>query len=295
MSHASQREATERARGAPLSPRAMETLRRHWPEYLIEGWALGMFMVSAGVVTTLFEYPGSAVHLAIADPTLRRALIGVAMGLTAMALIYSPWGQRSGAHMNPAVTFTFLRLGKIHRWDALFFVLAQFAGGLLGVVLVAQLLGAAFTAAPVSYVATLPGADGTAVAFAAEVLISSVLIFTVLVVSNTPRLARSTGVVAGCLVATYIAFEAPFSGMSMNPARSFASAAPGLMWQGFWIYLIAPVLGMLAGAQIYLSTRSRARVACAKLLHPDTQRCIHCGYTPTQPPPNTADPRSMDS
>ncbi|MEP7242618.1 MAG: aquaporin [Gammaproteobacteria bacterium] len=294
MSHRSRREATEHARGSPLSPRAMETLRHHWPEYLIEGWALGMFMVSAGVVTTLFEYPGSPVHLAIADPALRRLLIGIAMGLTAMALIYSPWGQRSGAHMNPAVTLTFLRLGKIHRWDALFFVLAQFAGGLLGVLLVAHVLGAPFTAAPVSYVATIPGPGGAPVAFAAEVLISSVLIFTVLVVSNTPRLARFTGVVAGCLVATYIALEAPLSGMSMNPARSFASAAPGLMWQSFWIYVIAPVLGMLAGAQIYLSTRRRAAVACAKLLHPDTQRCIHCGYTPTQLPTTTAAARSID-
>ena len=52
-------------------------------------------------------------HRAIADADLRRVLIGIAMGLTAIALIYSPWGKRSGAHMNPAVTLTFLRLGKM--------------------------------------------------------------------------------------------------------------------------------------------------------------------------------------
>ncbi len=241
-----------------------------------------MFMVSAGVFATLFEYPGSPVHAAIRDADVRRALIGVAMGLTAIALIYSPWGQRSGAHMNPAVTLTFLRLGKIHRWDAVFFVVAQFLGGTLGVLLLAALLGPAFTHAPVSYAATVPGAGGAAIAFLAEGLISLMLIFAVLVVSSTPRIARFTGVVAGCLVAAYITFEAPFSGMSMNPARTFASAAPALMWQGFWIYVIAPVMGMLAGAQIFLLVRGGRQVACAKLVHPENQRCIHCGHQPVR-------------
>jgi aquaporin Z len=259
----------------------MDRLRHNWPEYLIEAWALGTFMISAGLVATLLDYPGSPVHRAIADPTERRVLGGVAMGLTAMALIYSPWGQRSGAHMNPAITLTFLRLGKINRWDAAFFTVAQLAGGLLGVLVVAALLGSAFTAAPVSYAATMPGAYGPWVAFGAEVLISAVLVFTVLLVSSTPRIARLTGIAAGCLVATYISLEAPLSGMSMNPARSFASAAPGAMWESFWIYITAPLLGMLGGAQLFLSTqRARARATCAKLLHPANQRCIHCGYQP---------------
>ncbi|NJO84009.1 MAG: hypothetical protein HC828_15300, partial [Blastochloris sp.] len=80
-------------------------------------WGLGTFMVSAGVFTTLLEYPGSPVHRAIADADLRRALIGLAMGLTAIAIIYSPFGQRSGAHLNPAVTLTFWWLGKVEGPD----------------------------------------------------------------------------------------------------------------------------------------------------------------------------------
>lgn len=255
-------------------------MHRHWPEYLIEGWALGMFMISAGVFATLLDFPGSPIHRAIVDPTLRRALGGIAMGITAIALIYSPWGQRSGAHMNPAVTLTFLRLGKIKPRDALAFVLAQIAGGTLGVLLVARVLGAAFTNPPVRYAATLPGPGGVAIAFVAELTISALLIFAVLMVSNTPRLARYTGLVAGALVATYISIEAPLSGMSMNPARSFASAAPGLIWQDFWIYVTAPVLGMLAGAQLFLFARGAQGAACAKLMHPADQRCIHCGYEP---------------
>lgn len=270
----------------PLAPArddvgVLDRVKRHWPEYLIEGWALGTFMVSAGVFATLLDYPGSAIHRAIESADLRRALVGLAMGLTAIALICSPWGQRSGAHMNPAVTLTFLRLGKIHRWDALFYILAQFVGGILGVLLLAAFLGPAFMDPPVSYVATLPGSGGIWIALVAELLISLVLIYFVLSFSNAPRFARYTGVAAGCLVALYITFEAPLSGMSMNPARSFASAAPAGHWQAFWIYVAAPVSGMLAGAQLFLVTRPRTRVGCAKLLHPDNQRCIHCGHQPT--------------
>src|SRR5512134_2818537 len=115
---------------------AVAALRGHWPEYLIEGWALGMFMISAAVFATLFDYPGSPLHRAIADPDLRRVLTGIAMGLTAIALIYSPWGRRSGAHMNPAVTLSFLRLGRIRAGVAAAYVTAQFAGGALGVALI---------------------------------------------------------------------------------------------------------------------------------------------------------------
>jgi aquaporin Z len=106
-------------------------LSRHWPEYLMEAAGLGIFMVSAGLFGTLLEYPQSPVHQAIADDGLRRMLMGVAMGLTAVAIIYSPWGQQSGAHLNPAVTLTFLRLGKIARADALFYITAQCLGGFI--------------------------------------------------------------------------------------------------------------------------------------------------------------------
>jgi aquaporin Z len=259
---------------------ATEALRRHWPEYLIEAWALGMFMISAGLFAVAFEYPGSQLRQWIGNADLRRALIGVAMGLTAIAIIYSRPGKRSGAHMNPAITLSFLRLGKIAPIDAFFYIAAQFAGGLFGVLLVSAVFGAAFRQAPVAYVATLPGEAGIGIAFAAEVLISAGMMLMVLLVSNSARFATATGVCAGLLVATYITIEGPLSGMSMNPARSFASAAPGGMWHAFWIYCTAPLLGMLASTEIYLRLHGRKHVHCAKLLHPDDVRCIHCNYEP---------------
>src|SRR5215468_1651127 len=121
----------------------------------MEAWALGTFMVAAGVAATVLGSPLWPVSKAISNATLRNALAGLGMGLTAVGIIHSPWGKRSGAHMNPAVTVTFLRLGKTHAWDALFYIVAQTLGGTLGVALVAALLGAAFTEPPVTYATTV--------------------------------------------------------------------------------------------------------------------------------------------
>ncbi len=101
----------------------------HWPEYLIEAAGLGFFMVSACSFAALLFHPASPVRPVIAGNMLRSVLMGVAMGMTNIAIIYSPWGKRSGAHINPSVTLTFFRLGKVEPWDALFYTLAQFAGG----------------------------------------------------------------------------------------------------------------------------------------------------------------------
>ena len=106
-----------------------EALRRHWPEYLIEAAGLGVFMLSACAFGTLLGHPGSLAVRALPDPFLRRVLMGLAMGLTAVGLIYSPWGQRSGAHFNPATTLTFWRLGKVASADAGFYASPRPPGG----------------------------------------------------------------------------------------------------------------------------------------------------------------------
>lgn len=254
-------------------------MNAHWSEYLMEAAGLGLFMISAAVVTAALEYPHSPLHDLFPDPTHRRILIGLSMGLTAVGLIYSPWGKRSGAHLNPAVTMTFFRLGKIKGRDALSYVAAQFVGGTIGLWLAARILGLAIEYPAVNYVVTVPGPDGTATAFVAEAIISFGLMLMVLVVSNQPSINRWTGVFAGGLVAIYIAVEAPLSGMSMNPARTFASALPAQLWTDYWLYLIAPPSGMLLAAECYVRTNGIHRVLCAKLHHQNNARCIfHCRY-----------------
>jgi len=254
-----------------------EGLKNHWPEYVIEGASLGLFMISAFTFGTILEHPASPVHRALPQPLLRRFVMGLAMGSTAIAIIYSPWGKRSGAHINPSTTLTFFRLGKIDKWDAMFYVASQFIGGLIGAISAAVALSAWVSHPAVNYVVTMPGAAGAFVALIAEMAIAFILMTVVLRVSSTPRLHKFTGLCAGILVAIYITVEAPISGMSMNPARTFASAVPAHHWAYLWIYFLGPVIGMAFAAEIYRRTRSATSVLCAKLHHQNTQRCIFCG------------------
>jgi aquaporin Z len=252
-------------------------MRAHWPEYVSEAAGLGLFMFVACVFGALLGHPDSGVVHAVPDPLARRMLMGLAMGLTAVGLIYSPWGRRSGAHFNPATTLTFWRLGKVATADAIAYAGAQALGGLAGVLLAAAVAGRALAHPDVRYVVTVPGTAGVTVAFVAELAITFLLMTVVLHVSNSAALARFTGLAAGALVALYITFEAPISGMSMNPARSFASALPAGAWDGFWIYVVAPPLGMLLGAEVY--ARRRRTVYCAKLHHDRVRPCIfRCRY-----------------
>jgi aquaporin Z len=212
----------------------------------------------------------------IGSAILRRCLVGLAMGLTATALIYSPWGKRSGAQMNPSVTLGFLYLGRIATRDAFFYIGAQFLGGALGVGLAAAVLGNRIAHQSVNYAITKPGASGAAIALAAECVISFVLFWAVLNANASPKLMKFTGVIAGTLVFLYISVEAPLSGMSMNPARSFASAVWPRSWTNQWIYFVAPPLAMLAAAELF-RRRGHAGRGCAKLVHDPKHSCIFCG------------------
>src|SRR5574338_195807 len=187
--------------------------RLHWPEYLIEAGALGAFMISACGFGTLLGHPSSPVVAAVPSDFVRRMLMGGLMGLTLVAIVYSPWGRRSGAQMNPAFTLTFYRLGRSAPRDVAGYVSAQFVGGALGVMISSVVLGDRLAAPGVRYVVTEPGMSGVLVAFAAEALISAVLLTMVLHVSSSERWKRYTGVFAGLLVAAYITVEAPLSGM----------------------------------------------------------------------------------
>jgi aquaporin Z len=275
----------------PLTPRtpvatnrlAAAALASHWPEYLMELAELGLFMVSACVFTAALEHSSSPVHQLFPNPLLRRVLMGSAMGMTLLLLVLSPWGKRSGAHMNPAITLMFLRLEKVEWWDGLFYILSQFIGGISGIVIASLAIGKILAHPNVNFAATRPGIYGIRAAFAAELLISFVLATAILVLSNHKQLSRFTAFFAATLVATYIVVEAPFSGMSMNPARTLGSALPAHAFHALWIYFTAPPFGMLLAAEVYIRIRSKRAVFCAKLHHNNKARCIfRCRYAELQ-------------
>ncbi|HMO64830.1 MAG TPA: aquaporin [Verrucomicrobiota bacterium] len=135
-------------------------MKLHWPEYLTEAAGLGLFMVSASTFGVLLFHPGSPVGAALPAGLPRRAGMGLAMALTAVALVYNRWGRQSGAHYNPALTLTFLRLGKVASRDAAAYVAAQFAGGALGMSLATVLLAPWIGHPAVRHGATVPGPWG---------------------------------------------------------------------------------------------------------------------------------------
>jgi aquaporin Z len=263
--------------------RAGKALSTHWPEYLCEGICLGTFMISACFFAVLLRHPASPVRRSVESAGLRHLLGGLAMGLTAITIIYSRLGMRSGAHMNPVVTLTFYRLKKVMGWDAIFYVMSQFAGGVAGTALAFVLLRMALAHRDVNFAVTQPGARGEPVAFIAEAFISFLMMSVVLRFTNHPKLSRFTGIAAGVLVMLFITFEGQLSGMSMNPARSFGTATVSTEWYGLWIYFTAPLLGMMAAAEMFVRTKGTHAVICAKLNHSGTARCIfRCGYARQQ-------------
>jgi aquaporin Z len=262
---------------------AVASLGLHWPEYLMEVAETGLYLFLTCFFATLLQHPASPIRHLIPSGTLRRAFMGAAVGATVIAIAITPWGKQSGGHFNPAVTFTFYRLGKVESWDALFYGAAQFFGATSGVAIAAYILQGAPAHESVRYAITLPGRYGSGVAFVAELAISFSLMVTVLFTTNHDTLARYTPYFVGALYAIYITFETPLSGMSMNPARTFGSALHASYWHALWLYFLAPTLGMLVAAEVFLRARSSVGPYCAKLHHANNRRCIfHHGYRATE-------------
>ncbi len=225
-------------------------------------------MISACVFTVWLFDPALPLTKLIPSALVRRICMGLAMGVTAVLIIHSPMGKRSGAHFNPAITLTYLRLGKITQWDAIFYVIFQFIGGVAGVGIAALLLGVRIADPSVEYAVTVPGTYGTAGAFAAELFMAILLMAVVLWTSNRPPVATYTSYCVGVLIVFYIIFFAPISGFSINPARTSGSAVFAGIWTAWWVYFTAPLLGMLGAAEFYLRSYGADRILCAKL-HPD--------------------------
>ncbi|MGI9115135.1 MAG: VOC family protein, partial [Chthoniobacterales bacterium] len=178
----------QRPNSASHAEYPLEALRQHWPRYLMEGAELGIFMVVALLCSLALEHPRSRLHKAIASSLLRRFFFGLGIGITVVILIYCVWGRQSGAQFNPAVTLAMLYLHRIQPWDAFFYIIAQFIGGLFGVVLAAAPFWKASAHKKVKFVVTAPGKPGVAIAFAAEFGISFILLATLRLVYQSDLL-----------------------------------------------------------------------------------------------------------
>lgn len=236
------------------------------------------FMLFWGVAAVAFIWGTGSPIPEISDPVLRRFVTGLLFAGGATAVVYSPLGQLSGGHINPAVTLAFWHLGKFPGTQVIPYVVAQVAGAIVGVAAAAVLLGD--LARSVQFAATAPGDGWTWIgALIAEALATFALVFLIFVCVNKPAVAGKTGLIAGSLVVALVVIEAPISGTSVNPARSAAPAMFVPLFRDQWIYLVGPVLGALVAAMAY-QRRWGAGTVCAKLYHTAAYPCPFdtCGY-----------------
>jgi len=272
-------------RGLALSSEAdlplAETLRRHWPEYTVEAGFLALFVLAAGIVSAWLLNPSGAGAALLPDVAARRLLAGTTMGVVLVAMIYSPWGRRSGSHLNPAITLAYLRLGKIGRWDALSYTVAQLAGAFAGVMLLRH--NALLPAATQSTLLSASIGPSTEwAAFVTELVLSAAAMLLILFTSNHERWFRWTGVLYGLMMVAIVACAAPLSGFGINLARLLAvdiSADPATV---NWLNLLPPLLGMQLAVEGYRLFSSRPHVLCGKLVHNTRGRCIFRCHHPHQ-------------
>ncbi len=234
-----------------------DSFRKNWGHYIQEALGLAIFMISACFFGGMLEAKNSSWHIAIPDGFVRLLIMGVLMGLTALFIFYSPITAPSGSHINPAVTVTFWRVGKMCKWDSFFYIIFQFIGGILAVYMMALLMRETLTAVPVNYAVTVPGKYGTAAAAITEFIIAFIMMAMVLFTSADEKFKKYTRILAACLVCVFVIVAGPISGFGMNPARTFASAVPAHIYSAFWVYMVIPFVGMLAAAEFFLLTNQQ--------------------------------------
>jgi len=217
----------------------------------MEAFGLAIFMISACFFAGLLWHEGAILNELFQSDFSKNLTMGLAMGLTALFIFYSPLTAPSGSHINPAVTLTQLYFKNIALKDAVYYIIFQFVGGTLAVYLMAFLMQETLTDAPVNYVVTIPGrgiAEWKAALY--EITMGFVMITIVLYTSNS-NFKKFTRILAAVLVCLYVIVGGPVSGFGMNPARSFASALPSGIYTSFWIYIFCPLIGMMAAAILY--------------------------------------------
>ena len=191
---------------------------------------LGTFML-------VFAGTGAIIINDVSGGTITHLGIAIVFGLAVLSVIYA-YGDLSGAHINPAVTFSF-------------FVAGKFSGGKVLPYIIAQLAGATFASLVLSYLfpeheglgGTIP-AGSSSQSFILEVALTWWLMVVILsVAEGNKEKGLFAGIAIGSVVALEAAFAGPISGASMNPARSFGPAVISGNLEHIWIYFTATTLG----------------------------------------------------
>jgi len=189
---------------------------------------------------------------------------GLAFGVAAIAAIYS-FGHVSGAHINPAVTFSLAVRGRFPWKEVVPYVLAQIAGSVVAALVNASIIGE-IRARASSLGATYPnrtlsfqGVSPASAALITEIIITFVLVLTILSATEKESPSGFAALAIGLILGINVMIAANVSGGSMNPARTFGpelalvflGVSPALAFDYHWIYWLGPLLGGLLATSVH--------------------------------------------
>jgi len=172
-------------------------------------------------------------------------LIALTFGLTLTAIIYT-LGDISGAHVNPAVSIAATITGKLKPKHLIPYIIAQLLGATLASFFIMSIVGTSLGLG-----ANTIGTFGLRAALLTETILTA--LFVIVILTTTSKKHNHAPLAIGFFLLVSHLFAIPISGSSLNPARSFGPAIilQGIALNQLWIYILAPVLGAIAGALVY--------------------------------------------
>lgn len=179
-------------------------------------------------------------------------LIAFAFGLSIVAMAYSI-GNISGCHINPAVSLAMFISKKLDSKDFIGYLVAQFAGAIAGAGIMVVIFGSNVSLGTNGFGEASALGVSAGVAFLVEVILTFVFITAILGVTSKTENASTTGLVIGLTLTLVHILGIPFTGTSVNPARSFGPAllAGGAALSQVWVFILAPLVGAALAAVVY--------------------------------------------
>jgi aquaporin Z len=265
----------------------------HWTEWSCEFAGTAILLLGGLSAVFLDLGPSSPVAAVLPSQSARLLLTGLVFAGTGSLVALSPIGRRSGAHLNPVVTLAFWWRGRVHHHDLAGYVAAQVLGALTATAVLELAWGR--TARAMSLGATRPGrglADWQAALV--EAAMTALLVLMLLLLTSSVRTMRYTPLGNWILVAVLVWQGAPYTGTSLNPARSLGPALLAPLMAPLWVYLIGPLIGSLLASGAYALITDLEPLT-AKLYHDPRYRSTLGSAVPVTgmppSPPATAGPR----
>jgi aquaporin Z len=249
----------------PATPARAPEAGWHWVPWLCE-YAGTALLLAGGLSAVFLDIgPHSPVAPVLPSSSARLLLTGLLFAGTGSLVALSPIGRRSGAHLNPAVTLAFWTQRKVHPHDLAGYVIAQVLGAITACALLRLAWG--HTAQVLHLGATQPGHGySSAQAAALESAMTASLVLMILLMTSSTRTARWTPLGNWLLVATLVWQGAPYTGTSLNPARSLGPALVAPLLANLWPYLVGPLAGALLAVAVF-ALFTGLNTLTAKLFH----------------------------